>query len=202
MYKIYAKIRDEKGLKDADIARTTGIPRSNLSMWKNGTHQPKYDKMCRIADALGVSVEYLMTGGKAAPTVQSGVSIPILGFVAAGVPIAVITDYIGEVTISPHLAKKGEHFALKIKGDSMAPDMRQGDIVVVRSQQTAESGDIVVVQVDGDEATCKRIQLTDDGMILQPLNPNYQPTFFSADKVRSLPVTIIGKVIEVRRTYE
>ena len=202
MYKVYAQIRDEKGLKDIDIARMTGISRSNLSGWKNGVSAPKYENLSKIAAALGVSVEYLMTGGKAAPTVQSGVSIPILGFVAAGIPIAAITDYIGEVTISPHLAKKGEHFALKIKGDSMAPDMRQGDIVVVRSQQTAESGDIVVVQVDGDEATCKRIQLTDDGMILQPLNPNYQPVFLSADKVRSLPVTIIGKVVEVRRCYE
>lgn len=201
MYELYAKIRDEKGLKDIDVARMTGISRSNLSGWKNGVSAPKYANLTKIADVLGVSVEYLMTGGKAVE-VKSGIAVPVLGFVSAGIPIAAITDIIGEVSISVSEAKKGDHFALKIKGDSMEPMISSGDIVIVRSQPTAESGDIVICQVDGDEATCKRIKFVESGIILQPINPAYETMFFNADDVTNKPVTIIGKVIESRRVLE
>ena len=200
MYKLYARIRDEKGLKDIDVARMTGISRSNLSGWKSGVSRPKYANMVKIADVLGVSVDYLMTGGEA-QEVKSGVAIPILGFVAAGVPISAITDIIGEVSISPAEAKKGEHFALKIHGDSMEPLINEGDIVVVRSQPEAENGDIVIAQVNGDQATCKRLMVTANGIVLRSLNPKYDPMVFSADEVDNLPVQIIGKVIESRRIW-
>lgn len=201
MYKLYAKIRDEKGLKDIDVARKAGFPRSCLTSWKQGVSKPKYENLMKIADVLGVSVEYLMTGGKAIST-TNGVSIPILGFVAAGIPVSAITDIIGEVTISPAVAKKGEHFALKIHGDSMEPLINDGDIVVVRSQQTADSGDIVIAQVDGDQATCKKVMLTGAGIVLRSLNPKYEPMVFSAEEIENLPVRIIGKVIESRRVLE
>ena len=200
MYKHYAQIRDEKGLKDADVARMTGITRANFSQWKSGLITPKYQTMEKIAAALGVSVEYLLTGGMIAE-VKQGVSVPVLGFVAAGVPIEAITDYIGEVTISPALAKKGQFFALKIKGDSMAPQILQGDIVVCMVQNTAETGDIVIVQVNGSEATCKKVQILENGILLQPLNPAYGAVFYSAAEVMEKPVTIIGKVMESRRSW-
>ena len=201
MYKHYAQIRDEKGLKDADVARMTGITRANFSQWKSGLITPKYQTMEKIAAALGVSVEYLLTGGMIAE-VKQGVSVPVLGYVAAGVPIEAITDYIGEVTISPALAKKGKFFALKIKGDSMAPQILQGDIVVCMVQNTAETGDIVIVQVNGSEATCKKVQILENGILLQPLNPAYGAVFYSAAEVMEKPVTIIGKVMESRRSWD
>lgn len=200
MYKHYAQIRDEKGLKDADVARMTGITRANFSQWKSGLITPKHQTMEKIAAALGVSVEYLLTGGMIAE-VKQGVSVPVLGYVAAGVPIEAITDYIGEVTISPALAKKGQFFALKIKGDSMAPQILQGDIVVCMVQNTAETGDIVIVQVNGNEATCKKVQILENGILLQPLNPAYGAVFYSAAEVMEKPVTIIGKVMESRRSW-
>lgn len=201
MYKFYAQTRDKKGLKDADIARMASISRASLSEWKSGKFTPKYETFCRIADALGVSVEYLMTGGEAV-NVKSGVAVPVLGYVAAGIPIEAITDYIGEVTISPALAKRGQFFALKIQGDSMSPQILPGDIVVCMVQNTAETGDIVIVQVNGSEATCKKIQILDNGVLLQPLNPAYGAVFYSAAEVMEKPVTIIGKVMESRRSWD
>lgn len=201
MYKLYATLRDAKGLKDADIAQLVGTSRANLSHWKRGDYKPKYETMVKIASVLGVSADYLMTGGKTTE-VKAGISIPVLGYVAAGVPIEAITDYIGEVTISPALAKKGQFFALKIKGDSMAPQILQGDIVVCMVQNTAETGDIVIVQVNGSEATCKKVQILENGILLQPLNPAYGAVFYSAAEVMEKPVTIIGKVVESRRSWD
>lgn len=200
MYKFYAQIRDKLGLKDADISRMASISRASLSEWKSGKFTPKYETCCRIANALGVSVEYLMTGG-AAENVKSGFAVPILGYVAAGIPVEAITDYIGEVTISPALAKKGQFFALKIKGDSMSPQILPGDIVVCMVQNTAETGDIVIVQVNGSEATCKKVQILENGILLQPLNPAYGAVFYPAAEVMEKPVTIIGKVVESRRSW-
>lgn len=201
MYELYAKIRDERGLKDANVAQAVGISRGAMSHWKAGEYKPKYETMSKIANVLGVSVEYLMTGGATSPVEVSSVSIPILGYVAAGVPISAITDILGEVTISEHMAKRGEFFALKIKGDSMSPQIPEGDIVIVRSQPDVESGDVAVVQIDGEEATCKKVQVLENGILLQPLNPAYNAVFYSAAEIENKPVTIIGKVMESRRIW-
>lgn len=203
MRKLYEQLRDEKGLKDADIARIAGVSKPTISQWKREMYNLKYENLQKIASALGVSTDYLLNGlADSTPVTDQGIKIPILGYVAAGIPIAAITDVIGEVTISKHTAQKGEHFALKIKGDSMEPDMKQGDVVIVRLQPEAESGDTIIAQVDGNEATCKKFRFVDGGIILQSMNPKYDPMFFSADQVQTLPVKIIGKVIEVRRFYE
>ena len=80
----------------------------------------------------------------------------------------------------------------------MEPRMFAGDVVIVRYQQEIESGDIAIVAINGDEATCKKITLTSDGIILNSLNPKYEPRFLSSEAVQKLPVRILGKVVEVR----
>lgn len=201
MYELYAKIRDEKGLKDADVARLAGMSRASLSEWKSGKYSPKFGTLEKIADALGVSAEYLAARGKASE-VRTGVSVPVLGFVTAGIPISAITDIIGEVTISQAEAKKGEYFALKVKDDSMEPMFLSGDIVIVRSQSAANNGDIVICQVRGGEAGCKRILYAESGIILQPLNVSYLPVYYSNEDIKTKPIVILGKVIESRRSWE
>ena len=204
MYKVYEQLRDLKGLKDADVARLTGISRASLSQWKSGyVSDLSYESMRKLADIFGVSVEYLMLGIPDVKQVsESETYIPILGYVAAGLPIEAITDVIGEVAISKRMAQKGQHFALRIKGDSMSPEIMDGDIVVCRVQGEAETNDTVIVQINGDEATCKKVRKVEDGIILKPNNPAHEPLFFSARQVQEKPVQIIGKVVEVRRAYE
>ena len=99
------------------------------------------------------------------------------------------------------MAKTGEFFGLRIKGDSMQPRIVEGDVVIVRSQNDAESGDVVIVQVNGDQATCKRLAKYQTGISLISFNPMYEPMCFSNEEIASKPVEIIGKVIENRQKY-
>ncbi len=126
--------------------------------------------------------------------------IPVLGRVPAGVPIEAVTDIIEEIDLSGHTVQDGyEYFGLLVTGDSMFPEYRDGDIVILRVQQTAQTGDDVVAYIGNADATLKRLTVTESGIQLRPLNPAYEIRSFSNDEIRSLPVTIAGIVIEQRR---
>ena len=131
----------------------------------------------------------------------SGTKIPVLGRVAAGIPIDAIEDVLDWEEITPSLASTGQFFGLRIKGDSMQPRIADGDVVIVRCQPDAESGDVVIVQVNGDSATCKRLSKYSSGISLISFNPLYEPINFTNEQIESLPVTIIGKVVENRQKY-
>lgn len=155
--------------------------------------------MLKLAALFEVSVDYLL-GNTDAPT-STGVRVPVLGDVAAGIPIEAITDIVDYEEIDAALARTGEFFGLRIKGASMEPRMREGDVVIVRQQDTAETGDTVVALVNGDSATVKKIKYGQDGITLLPTNPAYDPMFYSAAEVESLPVRVIGRVVELRAKF-
>ncbi|MBF0342254.1 MAG: repressor LexA [Magnetococcales bacterium] len=121
------------------------------------------------------------------------VAVPVLGLVTAGVPILAAENRIGEVLVESHVAR-GTCFALKVKGDSMVDaDIMEGDLVIVRQQPIAENGDIVVALL-GDEATVKRLFISDTLIELRPANPSYRPIRIEqSDELR-----ILGKVLAVR----
>ena len=83
----------------------------------------------------------------------------------------------------------------------MEPRIKEGDVVIVREQPEVESGDVAIVLVNGDSATCKKVVINDGGLTLIPFNPTYEPQFYSADQVANLPVRIIGKVVELRGKF-
>ena len=132
---------------------------------------------------------------------RHGVVIPVLGSVAAGIPIEAIEDVIDTEEITQEMAKTGTFFGLKIKGNSMEPKISDGDIVIVRQQDDAESGDVVIACVNGDEATCKRLRKYKDGIELISNNPSYEPMFFSNEDIVSRPVKILGRVMELRAKF-
>lgn len=132
---------------------------------------------------------------------SKAVKIPVLGDVAAGIPIEAVEDIIDFEEIDEELASKGEFFGLRIKGNSMSPRIQSGDVVIVRVQQDAESGDIVIAKVNGDDACCKKLQKHDEGINLISLNPEYEPMFFSKKDISDIPVHIIGKVVELRGKF-
>ena len=202
MYEIYCQVRDSLGLKDADVVRLSGVSKSTFSDWKSGRSTPKKEKLIKIASALNISLDYLMTGNSSNNNEAKGARIPVLGYVAAGLPIDAIEEILDYEEIPAKLASTGKFFGLKIKGHSMEPSITDGDTVIVRSQKTAESGDVVIVQVNGDEATCKQLVITDNGINLISFNSlNYPPMVFTAKQVRDMPVQIIGKVVELRRSF-
>lgn len=138
--------------------------------------------------------------------IKKGSLIPILGTSRAGIPNLAIEEVNYDdpdewEEIDPKLAKSGTYLALRIKGDSMQPDLNENDIVIVKSQSDANNGDIVIAKVNGDEACCKKLFKNNDGIILHSLNPAYPPMFFSQSDIQDKPVAIIGKVIELRRKF-
>ena len=130
---------------------------------------------------------------------NNGVAIPVLGRVAAGIPISAITDIEDFEEIPKAMAARGDYFALRIRGTSMEPRIADGDIVIVRKQEEAETGDIVIVNVGFEDATCKKIKITPEGVTLLPFNQQFEPLVFSCAEVRELPLRILGKVVELRR---
>ena len=194
-----------KNLTQADLCRMTEISKSTMSQYLSGKYEPSQLKTEIIARALNVNEAWLMgydvPMDRTSHLRKKGVKIPVLGEVIAGVPIEAIEDILDYEEISEDMAAKGEHFALKVKGDSMEPVFYAGDIVIVRQQPTADSGDIVIAFVNGDESTFKKLKLTDGGLMLIPANSAYEPMYYTRKQIDTLPVSIIGKVVELRRSF-
>ena len=192
-------IRTELGIKQIDLAQRLNIRQNTLSNWETGKSEPDSAMLKKLAQELETTVDYLVGGPP--PGKISGVRIPVLGDVAAGIPIEAVTDIVDYEEIDAALARTGEFFGLRIKGASMEPRMREGDVVIVRRQDTADTGDTVVVLVNGDSATVKKIKYGPDGITLLPTNPTFDPLFYSAAEVEQLPVRVIGRVVELRAKY-
>ena len=190
--------RKELGLTLQQLGDKIGVEASTVRKWENNIIQNiKTDKISKIASALGVTINYIINDSRSDQS-NKAIKIPILGTVIAGIPISAIEEIIGWEEISPKLASQGEYFALVIKGDSMSPTM---DVVIVRKQQDVNSGDIAIVCVNGDEATCKKIIKHKDGISLVSLNLKYEPMYYDKDDIINKPIHIIGKVIELRRRF-
>lgn len=128
--------------------------------------------------------------------------IPVLRRVAAGRPLEAVDEIIDWIEISESMARKGTYFGLLIKGNSMEPGIKDGDIVICREQPDAESGEVVVVRVDGDDGVCKRLKRYENGNIaLMSDNSAYEPMYYDANEVSSTPIHIRGVVKELRRTF-
>ena len=120
---------------------------------------------------------------------------------AAGIPINAVEEIIDTEEITEEMARTGEFFGLRISGHSMEPRICDGDVVIVRQQSDVEDGDIAIVLVNGSDGTCKRIKRYQDSLALLPLNPTYEPMIYSKQEVETLPVKILGKVVELRGKF-
>lgn len=136
-----------------------------------------------------------------APTSTGGVWIPVLGRVAAGVPITATEEVLDYEEITLEMANRGKYFALRVQGDSMEPKISNGDVVIVRQQPDVDSGQIAVVMVNGEDATVKRVVKQPNGIMLVANNPSYQPMFYSNEDIEKLPVRICGRVVELRAKF-
>lgn len=210
---IVKNLRIEFNFTQEDLSKRLEISKSTVAMWETGKRLPSPELYGARADVFNVDMDYLMGRtnikrkvsynlfGKEYSSSTSAVSINVLGRVAAGIPINAIEEIIDTEEISEGLAKTGEFFGLQIHGNSMEPRICEGDVVIVRQQSDAESGDIVIALVNGDDATCKRLRKYRDGIELISNNPNYEPMFFSDKDIETKPVRIIGKVVELRGKF-
>lgn len=196
------KLRKERDLQQKEVAAAIGMNRIVLNRIELGKRPLRDDEAVALADFFHVTTDYLLKGVTAQPRDKKGVRIPVLGRVVAGIPIEAVEEILDYEEITPELAATGEFFALQVKGDSMLPKLEEGDVVIVKKQADVETGDIAIVLVNGDEATIKQVKKVDGGIMLYGFNPDvYEPHFYSNKQIEELPVRILGKVIESRRSW-
>jgi len=212
---IIKNYRNETGMSMEAFGKLAGLSKGYISMLEKGENPrsgkplaPSLETIKQIASTMRMDVNDLlaMLDGDQALTVNAhlkrkAVTINVLGRVAAGVPIEAVENIIDTEEITQQMALTGDFFGLQIKGDSMEPRICEGDVVIIRQQNDAESGDIVIAIVNGCDATCKKLLKYADGIRLMPTNPAYEPMYFTNEEIENKPVKIIGKVVENRQKY-
>lgn len=216
--------RIKHSLSMQDMADMCGFSKAYIGQLEKGVNpstgkpiSPTIQAFDKIAQAVGLDLDTflkeldgnqlvtLMPDGsqeKSPSHHAKGIRIPVLGRVAAGIPIEAIEDVDDWEEIPESMAKNGEYFALRIKGESMSPKLQPGDIVIVKKQNDVDTGDTAIVLVNGNDATVKQIKKTETGIMLVGLNVEvYPPHFYNNKEIEELPVKIIGKVVESRHTW-
>ena len=195
------RYRKQCGYSQKDLASQLFVTQQAVGKWERGEATPNPETVLKIAKILGITTDQLL-GDTATPASTGGTWVPVLGDVAAGIPIEAVENIVDYEEIDSSMASTGEFFGLRIKGSSMEPRIRDGDVVIVRRQEDAETSDTAVILVNGDSATVKRIKKEPDGSLwLLPNNPAYDPQHYSPAEIATLPVRIIGKVEELRGKF-
>lgn len=198
-------LRIKRGYSQDYLAEQLGYKSyTTIQKWESGVSEPPIKKFKELAHLLNVDINDLANKDLTATVIASSnntaksVTINVLGRVAAGIPIEAVENIIDTEEISLEMARTGEFFGLQIHGDSMEPRIYDGDVVIVRQQEDAESGEIVIALVNGSDATCKRLIKYANGISLMSLNSKYEPMMFTNEEIEEKPVKIIGKVVELR----
>ncbi len=186
-----------------EVACAIGVSPQTFNTWCQGIALPRMGKVQKLADYFGIGKSDLIDQRPSKMlSPKKGVVINVLGRVAAGIPLDAIEEIIDTEEITENMARKGTYFGLQIHGDSMEPEMFDNDIIIVKQQEDANSGDIVIALINGDDATCKKLMKYNAGIGLIPFNSKYEPMIFSNQDVIEKPVKIIGKVVELRRKFK
>ena len=201
---IYRRLRKSKGLTQMQLAKILHVNQTTVSHWEIEQSIPDPVMLKQLSNFYGVSVDYLLgrTDNPTPDTLPTAtVKIPLLGKIAAGQPIEAVENIEGFVYISEEMSRHGTYFALNVVGSSMEPRIYEGDIAIIRHQSTVNSGEIAAVKVNGDDVTLKKVEYVKDGVKLIGLNPSFTPLFYTTAECVQKPLTILGKLVEVRSTF-
>lgn len=183
-----------KGTNISNLEKELGYGNGSLSKAK----KIPSDRILDIAKYFNVSMEYIMTGNENTEviTLNDVARLPIYGRIPAGIPKEAIQEVEGFIEVPAYMSDG--YFVLKVIGDSMYPKYLDGDVVIIKEQPDCESGQDCAVRINGNDVTLKKVVKMQDGLMLQPLNPDYTPQFFDYHD-ELCPVYILGVVVEIRR---
>lgn len=205
MLQLYNNIKSRRtylGMTQSELAQKMGYAdKSMIAKIEKGLVDLPQSKILAFAEALDIPAGELMGLDGVDNHSKHGVKINVVGRVAAGIPIEAIENIIDTEEIPEEMAKTGKFFGLRITGDSMEPDIHNGDTVIVRRQPDAENDEIVVALVNGHDGVCKRLKKYRDSIALVSSNPAYEPKYFNKEEIEQTPVSILGKVVELRRKF-
>ena len=183
-----------------DIARDLNIPYTTVTSWLKAEFYPRIDKIEMLANYFEIRKSDLVEEHKTGTIQPSSAVVLVYGTIPAGVPMECIEDVLDTEEIPVSMLKGGkQYFGLKINGNSMFPTYLDGDTIILEKVDDCESGQDAVVMINGNDGTFKRVFKNENGIILQPLNPEYQPMVFSNEQIINLPVKTIGVAREIRR---
>ncbi len=198
--------REETGETLEQIGILTGVNNSTVMRWERGdTSKISLPTLFLLAQHFHVDPRWLQ-GLSDDPTVSDGamftdaVPVPVIGTVRAGCGGVVFEDPSGSEPVDAATLRSGDdYFWLRVTGDSMTPEINDRDLVLVRRQESVDSGCFAVVLVDGEEGLVKRVVYSDGWIELQSVNPYYPPRRFKGKDTQQ--ITIIGRVMESKRKY-
>lgn len=199
-------LRERFGMEQIDLAKKLGRKSSSsISEWEKGKYTPKMATLKQIAEIFNVNIDDLMKKDLKNPTDEviqplPVREIPIVSQISAGLPIYAEENILEHTYIATKkLNTNKEIFGLRVNGDSMDKEFRDGDVVIVEKDAVVENGQIAVVQINGYNATVKRVRYEKDRIILIPEsnNPAHYPQVYSQDD----EVKIIGKVVSSQKFY-
>lgn len=206
------QLREEKGLDRAEVAKDLNMPYTTYTNYETDQREPRHGTLCRFAEYFDVSVDYLLArtnirkpnslednasilvGASATVTVtEVAKQIPILGTIAAGLPLYAEQNIEDHLTIPLHW---GVDYALRVKGESMIDvGIPDGSLVLCRQQDDIDDGQIAVCLVNGDEATLKRVKRYDNILVLHPENRTMSDQIFKGRDQASVRILGLAKKV-------
>jgi repressor LexA len=206
-------------MKDAlDLRSKSGIHRLITALEERGfirrlPNRARALEVIRLPDAVNPSFAAMRQRGFRPSVIEGGtrknpeprheepandsVAVPVMGRIAAGVPISAIQTHSHTIPVPPEMLAAGEHFALEVRGDSMIDaGILDGDTIILKKQDTANTGDIIVALIDDEEATLKRLRRKGASIALEAANPAYETRIFGPDRIR-----IQGRLTGLMRKY-
>ena len=193
-------LRNEKGESLEKIAKYLNVTLQTISNYELEKRDMTPDTIIKLAEYYNVSTDYLLGKTDKRTTSNSSAVVLVYGTIPAGVPMEMIEDIIDTEEIDANMLKGDkQYFGLKIKGNSMFPEYLEGDTIICEKVENCENGQDCVVMVNGNDGTFKRVFKNENGIILQPLNSQFQPMIYSNEQIEKMPIKIIGKVVELRR---
>lgn len=196
------ELREQKHISQAELARLVGVVRSAMCQYENGTRQIPDSTKIFLADYFGVSVDYLLGRDEiSTPNYRNVypldpyIKLPIFGEIRAGTPINMEQGETSEWEYADASYGDGQHFMLRVNGNSMSPTIPDGSIAIIRVQDYAEPRQIVAFAMDGDYATLKRYYPQSDGSILlRGDNPEADSYLITQDQIQNGEAHILGIV--------
>lgn len=193
-----------------DLARDLNLPYTTITSWCKGEFYPRIDKIQLLANYFNIQKADLVESRNILAHTSNSAVVFVYGTIPAGIPMECIEDIIDTEEISADMLKGDkQYFGLRVKGHSMEPEYLDGDTIILEKVEDCESGTDCVVMVNGNDGTFKRVIKNEENQTirLQPLNtsldengmPLYEPITFTKEQIKSLPVRIIGRVVELRR---
>lgn len=213
-------IRRGTRMNQSQFAELLNVSQQTISNWENDVTDIDIESLKKISDRFKVSIDYIL--GKTDLPVELGRlnwddnvrpvdlysevdfgKVPILGSIAAGTPREAVINGDYEDYVYADTREYGDKlvFGLNVKGNSMEPRIYEGDIAIVEACSFVNSGTVAAVRVNGGETTLKKIKFESNGMWLIGFNPAFKPIFYTAEECEKLPVTVIGRLVQVIQNY-